>query len=98
MARISSCPTWRAHQQLDRQRHARHRLSHLSTGSPRPDGDRHTGGTQSQYVNPYASSWGYLDMDQIVPGGTPVDQYEAAGDNTAATAVALQPDDIYNFR
>lgn len=57
-----------------------------------------TGGTQSQYVNPYASSWGYLDMDQIVPGGTPVDQYEAAGDNTAATAVALQPDDIYAFR
>lgn len=57
-----------------------------------------TGGTQSQYVNPYASSWGYLDMDQIVPGGTPVDQYEAAGDNTAATAVAIQPDDIYAFR
>lgn len=57
-----------------------------------------TGGTQSQYVNPYASSWGDLDMDQIVPGGTPVDQYEAVGDNTAATAVAIQPDDIYNFR
>jgi len=59
---------------------------------------RNTGGTQSEYVNFFASSWGNLDMDQIVPGGTPVDHYEAAGDNTTNTAVTIAPDDVYNFR
>jgi hypothetical protein len=59
---------------------------------------RNTGGTESEYANPFASSWGNLDMDQIVPGGTPVDHYEAAGDSTASTTVSINPDDIYNFR
>ncbi len=57
-----------------------------------------TGDTQNQYVNFFASSWGNLDMDQIVPGGTPVDEYEAQGDNVAATAVDLLPDHLYEFR
>ena len=57
-----------------------------------------TGDTQNQYVNFFASSWGNLDMDQIVPGGTPVDEYEAVGDNTAATTVDLLPDHLYEFR
>jgi len=57
-----------------------------------------TGGTQNQYVNFFASAWGDMDMDQIVPGGTPVDQYEALGDDTAATAVSLDPDGVYAFR
>lgn len=59
---------------------------------------RNVGGTQSEYVNFFASSWGNLDMDKIVPGGTPVDHYEAMGDNTAATAVTIDPDHVYNFR
>ena len=59
---------------------------------------RNTGGTQSEYANFYASAWGNLDMDQIVPGGTPVDEYEAMGDNTASTSVSLNPDDVYGFR
>lgn len=59
---------------------------------------RNTGGTQSEFVNFYASSWGNLDMDQLVPGGTPVDHYEAAVDNTSATTVTINPDDVYNFR
>jgi len=59
---------------------------------------RNTGGTQSEYVNFYASSWGNLDMDQIVPGGTPVDGYEPQGDNSSSTTVTLDPDDTYNFR
>jgi hypothetical protein len=57
-----------------------------------------TGGTQNEYDSIYASSWDDLDMDQIVPGGTPVDEYEAGGDNTSATTVSLNPDDIYGFR
>ncbi len=57
-----------------------------------------TGGTESQYVNFFAGSWGNLDMDQIVPGGTPVDEYEAMGDNTAATTVSILPDHLYEFR
>jgi hypothetical protein len=59
---------------------------------------RNTGGTESEYVSIYASTWGNLDMDQIIPGGTPVDEYEAQGDNTSATAVALDPDSVYGFR
>ncbi|MDD4102815.1 MAG: hypothetical protein PHU80_09345, partial [Kiritimatiellae bacterium] len=59
---------------------------------------RNTGGTQSEYVNFFASSWGNLDMDKIVPGGTPVDHYEAMGDNTSATTVTIEPDHVYNFR
>lgn len=59
---------------------------------------RNTGGTQSEYVNFFASSWEDMDMDQIVPGGTPVDQYEAVGDNAASTTVTIEPDDVYNFR
>lgn len=57
-----------------------------------------TGDTQNLYVNFFASSWGNLDMDQIVPGGTPVDEYEARGDNTSATTVDLLPDHLYEFR
>ena len=57
-----------------------------------------TGDTQNQYVNFFASSWGNLDMVQIVPGGTPVDEYEAKGDNVAATTVDLLPDHLYEFR
>ena len=57
-----------------------------------------TGDTQNQYVNFFASSWNNLDMDQIVPGGTPVDEYEAKGDNVAATPVDLLPDHLYEFR
>ncbi|MGD9611917.1 MAG: Ig-like domain-containing protein [Kiritimatiellia bacterium] len=57
-----------------------------------------TGDTQNQYVNFFASSWGNLDMDQIVPGGTPVDEYEARGDNTSASPVELLPDHLYEFR
>lgn len=56
------------------------------------------GDTQNQYVNFFAGSWGNLDMDQIVPGGTPVDEYEAKGDNTSATTVELLPDHLYEFR
>jgi hypothetical protein len=56
------------------------------------------GGSDSEYDSIYASAWGNLDMDQIIPGGTPVDQYEAQGDNTSATPVTLDPDDVYNFR
>jgi hypothetical protein len=59
---------------------------------------RNTGGTQSEFANFYASSWGNLDMDKIVPGGTPVDEYEARGDNTSVTTVSLNPDDVYGFR
>jgi hypothetical protein len=59
---------------------------------------RNTGGTQSEYVNFFSSSWGNLDMDQIVPGGTPIDHYEARGDNSAATVVSLDPDAVYDFR
>lgn len=57
-----------------------------------------TGGTENQYVNFYTASWGNLDMDQIVPGGTPVDEYEALGDNTSASTVSLLPDHLYEFR
>ncbi|HRT04429.1 MAG TPA: Ig-like domain-containing protein [Kiritimatiellia bacterium] len=56
------------------------------------------GDTQNQYVNFFASTWDNLDMDQIVPGGTPVDEYEAKGDNAAATTVDLLPDHLYEFR
>jgi len=59
---------------------------------------RNTGGTQSEYVNFFAASWAELDMDRIVPGGTPVDVYEASGDNSAANAVSLDPDAVYGFR
>jgi len=59
---------------------------------------RNTGGTQSEYVNFFDSLWSDMDMDQIVPGGTPVDQYEAVGDNTALTTVEIVPSDVYNFR
>ncbi len=59
---------------------------------------RNTGGTQSEYVNFFSSTWGNLDMDTIVPGGTPVDHYEDIGDNTSATAVTIEPDHIYEFR
>lgn len=59
---------------------------------------RNTGGTESEYVNFFSSLWGNLDMDQIVPGGNPVDHYEAKGDNTSATLVSLNPNDVYDFR
>jgi len=59
---------------------------------------RNTGGTQSEYVNFYSATWGSLDMDQIVPAGTPVDSYEPFSDDSAATTVTIDPDDTYNFR
>jgi hypothetical protein len=57
-----------------------------------------TGGTQNEYHSIFASDWGDLDMDQIIPGGTPVDHYEARGDNSSATPVSLNPDHVYDFR
>jgi hypothetical protein len=59
---------------------------------------RNTGGTESEYVNPFDARWGDLDMDLIVPGGTPTDAYDAMGDNNASTPVSLNPDNIYGFR
>lgn len=57
-----------------------------------------TGGTENQYANFYAASWGNLDMDKIVPGGVPVDPYEALGDNGSNTTVTLYPTNTYEFR
>ncbi len=57
-----------------------------------------TGGTQSEYDSLYSSLWGGLDMDQIVPGGTPVDAYEGMGDDSVATSATLAPDAVYGFR
>ena len=37
-------------------------------------------------------------MDQIIPGGTPVDHYEDLGDDSPGTSVSIEPDDVYNFR
>jgi hypothetical protein len=59
---------------------------------------RNTGWTESEYVNPFDPSWGDLDMDTVIPGGTPVDAYDALGDDSAATPVTLDPDNIYGFR
>jgi len=57
---------------------------------------RNTGGTQSEYVNLFDPNWGSLDMDAIVPNGTPVDHYDP--NDTAGSAKSLDPDDIYDFR
>jgi hypothetical protein len=57
---------------------------------------RNTGGTQSEYVNLFDPNWGSLDMDSIVPNGTPVDHYDP--NDTAGSAKSLDPDDIYDFR
>ncbi len=59
---------------------------------------RNLGGTQSEYVNFFSSTWGDLDMNTMVPGGIPTDHYEAMGDSTPDTAVTIEPDQVYNFR
>jgi len=47
---------------------------------------RNLGGTQSEYVNFYASSWGELDMNTMVPGGDPgIDPESAAALSAAGT-------------
>jgi len=57
---------------------------------------RNTGGTQSEYVNLFDPNWDSLDMDVIVPNGTPVDHYDP--NDTAGMAKSLDPDDVYDFR
>jgi hypothetical protein len=62
---------------------------------------RNTGGTTSEYVNPYDSSWGAMDLDTIVPGGTPSDQYEnldGQDDDQMSHAKSIDPTDVYGFR
>ncbi len=59
---------------------------------------RNTGDQRREYVNPFADTWGGLDMNRILPGGVPVDRYEAEGDNSAVTPVTIDPDHTYAFR
>ncbi len=59
---------------------------------------RNTGNETREYVSIYHSNWGDIDMNRIAPGGTPVDPYEAKGNNDFTTAVVIDPDDVYNFR
>ncbi|KAA0255054.1 MAG: DNRLRE domain-containing protein [Acidobacteria bacterium] len=62
---------------------------HLNKGDP-------TGGTSDTWVNFFDDRWYRLDMDLLVPGGTPADQYE--NDNTREDAKVLDPLDVYGFR
>lgn len=59
---------------------------------------RNTGDNTREYVNIYHTSWGSIDMNRIIPGGTPVDPYENMGNNDFSTNVEIDPDDVYNFR
>ena len=55
-----------------------------------------TGGSNDQWVNFFDPLWYLLDMDTLVPGGTPNDEFE--DDDTKADAKVIDPLDTYGFR
>jgi len=62
-------------------------------------GENRQDSSQRLYVNFFGAGCDSLLLDTIMPKGTPVDRYEEYGDSSMTnTAVAIHPDDIYDFR
>lgn len=59
---------------------------------------RGDGSSAYEYVNPCDPAWGAFSLLTMTPGGTPVDYYEARGDNDMTNNVSLDPKHVYGFR